>query len=546
MRKTIMALSLLTLLAVPAAMALSAPEVRAAAIHAHMSFLADDLLEGRGTASRGYDLAARYVATQYEAMGLRRGANQSYFQQVPFLRSLPTPASSTVVLTRDGGATRTLDYGVGFVSTGDPFHHDARAEGQVVYVGYGVTAPGEKYDDYAGIDVHGKIVVYFSGAPKTFANDLRAHYSASLVKLDNAAVHGAVGALVMDTLESEKRLFFPRVVANYKIGSMYWIDERGNPRAWRSELGATGRLSHAGVEAIFEGAPTPLAEVYAAAERGTPRSMALPLRASLRVVNEQARVSSPNVIGILDGSDPVLRNEYVVYSAHLDHLGISDPLNGDAINNGALDNASGIAAMLEVARLFSEQKTPPRRSIIFLATTGEEKGLRGADYFANNPTVPLSSLVANINIDEILMFAPVRDVVPIGGEHTTLSESIDRVARQMNVIISPDPEPEEVVFVRSDQYPFVKAGVPAVYVGAGYKAVDPTVNVLQKQIEWISTKYHTPLDDMSQKLDYSVGAMVATFDYLLGLDVANATAPPQWKKGDFFGEMFARRLHTMN
>jgi hypothetical protein len=545
MRKFMLAASLLSLVSATAAMAASAGEVRPGAIHAHMNFLADDLLEGRGTASRGHEIAARYVATQYEAMGLRPGAGESYFQQVPFLRSLPVPASSTILLTGEGGATRTLDYGVGFVSSGDPFHTDAKAEGQLVYVGYGVTAPGEKYDDYAGLDVHGKIVVYFSGAPKSFANDLRAHYSASLVKQDNAAIHGAIGTLTMDPLAIEKRLSFPRLVANAKIGSMYWIDERGNPRAWRPELGATGRLSHAGVEAIFEGAPTPIAEVYAAAERGTPHSMVLPLRASMRVVNEQSKVRSPNVVGILGGSDPALRDEYVIYSAHLDHLGISDPLDGDTINNGALDNASGIAAMLEVARLFAAQPKAPRRSVIFLATTGEEKGLRGADYFANNPTVPISSLVANINIDEILMFAPVRDVVPIGGEHSTLSEAVDRVARQMNVVISPDPSPEEVVFVRSDQYPFVKAGVPAVYVGAGYKAVDPAVNVVQKEIDWITTKYHTPQDDMSQKLDYSVAAQVAKFDYLLGLDVADAHTAPQWKKGDFFGEMFARQVHAM-
>ncbi|HKO58761.1 MAG TPA: M28 family metallopeptidase [Thermoanaerobaculia bacterium] len=511
-------------------------QVRPEALRAHMRFLSDDALEGRGTGTRGFRIAARYVAAQLETFGV-----PATFQNVPFRSTLPIGERSSIVLTRDDGTSATLRFAEGFVSSGDILSEDATVEAPVVFAGYGITAPDRQYDDYAGIDAKGKIVAYFADAPPSFPSDLRAHYSSSYEKARNAAQHGAVGTLSLVTPSDEERAPWPRRVRQSKLGSMYWLEQSGAPHAARPELKASATLSQSGLAALFEGAPTPLADVIVSIGKGNPRPFAMPVKARISIASRHTKVESPNVVGVLRGADPKLGNEYVVYSAHLDHLGISDPVDGDRINNGALDNASGIAAMLEIARAFSELPQRPRRSIIFLAVTGEEKGLRGADYFANNPTVPAASIVANINIDEILMFHPVRDVTPIGAEHSTLEAVVQKVAREQHVDVSPDPYPEEVVFVRSDQYPFVKAGIPAVYVGAGYRAVDPAYNILQDTMTWIKTIYHTPKDEMSQPIEYAVGVQVANFDFGIGLEVANADDRPAWKKGDFFGETFGHK-----
>jgi Zn-dependent M28 family amino/carboxypeptidase len=518
-----------------AAVLLLAVTFQPEAIRAHMNFLASDLLEGRGPGTPGYDLAAEYVAAQFEAAGIG-----SDFQPITFRRTV-AGADSTVTFTPDYGSPHTFRFGEGFASTGDPISAQKTISGRVVVAGYGVTAPEQKYDDYAGVDVRGKIVAFFSGSPRRFPDTLRAHYSSSLGKLENAVAHGAVGIISLTTRTDAERFPWDRVVGQYKLGSMHWIEPSGVPHDVHSGLSATISLSQAGADALFTNSPQTFDATIRQLENGSFRAFELPLAATIRLTSSHERVVSANVVGRLRGSDPKLRNEYVIYSSHLDHLGITDPVNGDRINNGALDNASGIAALIEIAKAFAEGK-PPRRSLIFLATTAEEKGLRGADYFANNPTVPIDSIVANINIDEILMLAPIKDVVPIGIETSDLGDAARRVAKEMNVEISPDPHPEEVVFVRSDQYPFVKRGVPAIFVGAGYKALDPKVNVAKMQIEWIKKRYHQPSDDLTQPMYIPVGAMVAEFNYRLGLDVANRTARPRWTPGNFFGAKFGRRL----
>lgn len=496
-------------------------------IAAHMRFLSSDLLEGRGTGTRGYMIAAQYVASEYEKLGLEPGANGSYFQTVPFVKTTATDDSYIVI------AGSQLKLGADFATVGDPVRDQLDIDAPVVYAGYGITAPPQKYDDYAGLDAKGKVVAMFSGAPASFPSDLRAHFAATLTKMENAAAHGAVGVIFLRTARDDARVAWPRVIRQSQLGTMSWTDAKGEARGLAPITSAV-TLSSTTAQALFDESFASLATAAdSAAMKGHPTGRTI----KIHLVSKHESVSSPNVVGILRGTD--LANEYVVYSAHLDHLGISAPLNGDSINNGALDNASGISAMLEVARMFASGKRP-RRSVLFLATTGEEKGLKGADYFANNPTVPASAMVADINIDEIFMFTPTRDVVPIGGEHSTLADAVAHAAAKMHVEISPDPQPEEIVFVRSDQYPFVKRGVPAVYVGSGYKPVDPSVDLVKRMENWEMTIYHTPKDDMSQPLDFTVGAMVAKFDYLVGDEVANATARPQWRKGDFFGDMFGR------
>ncbi|HEX2123375.1 MAG TPA: M20/M25/M40 family metallo-hydrolase, partial [Thermoanaerobaculia bacterium] len=275
-------------------------------------------------------------------------------------------------------------------------------------------------------------------------------------------------------------------------------------------------------------------------ERPQPRADALRMRARIRIVSTHERVRSPNVIGVVRGSDPKLRDEYLVYTAHLDHLGITEPVDGDRINNGAFDNATGIASIIEIARAFAALPQRPRRSILFLATTAEEKGLRGADYFVHNPTVPFESIVADVNVDMLLLMHQTRDLIPFGAETNDLGDLAREAAREMGVELSADPTPEEVVFVRSDQYPFVRRGIPAIFVTMGRKAVDPNVDMAEEVRRWRVTRYHSPQDDLSQPIDYSAALKLVELDFRLGLAAANRDARPRWKPGDFFGETFAR------
>jgi hypothetical protein len=520
-----------------AAVAANAQSLRPDAIRAHMRFLADDLLEGRGTGTRGHRIAAEYVASQYQALGLQPGAGGSYLQTVPFRRTVAQPESS-IVLQRDD-ASQTLKFTTDFMTAGDPNREDALAEGRVVFAGYGITAPEQHYyDDYERIDVRDKIVVLMSGAPNDWPSSVRAHHGASLTKLENAAAHGAIGVLTFYSPYDEKSFSWPRVVRQYRLGGMNWVGPDGVPHGAPKEILATATLSHDGAAALFAGSRNSLEQV----QKGGVKPFDLAVIAHLHIVSKHEAVESPNVVGILRGSDAKLQNEYVVYSAHLDHLGISEPVDGDAINNGALDNASGVATMLEIARAFASAKPRPKRSILFLATTGEEKGLRGADYFANNPTVPLASLVADINIDEILMLVATTDVTQLGAEHSSLGPVVDRAAKKLGVTVSADPYPEESDFVRSDQYPFVKRGVPSVYIGTGYHAANPKEDATAAQLQWIRTIYHSPKDDMSQPFVYSESVKVGNVAYEIGRDVANTAARPTWNEGDFFGDLFTKHL----
>lgn len=495
------------------------------AIRAHMRFLSSDVLEGRGTGTRGYALAAEYVAAQFQSYGM-----EAQLQPVKFRTTVRDVASSMVV-ERDGAQPVSWTFDKEFATYGDALRPDTSASGRVVFAGYGVTAPDQHYDDYASIDAKGKIVAYFTGAPKPFASEIRAHYSSSLTKMENAVAHGAIGTITIFG-QYDSRIPWVLITGRSEQGQMNWVERDGTPHATRKEILASVVLSRAGAEALFAGSPYSLADLHTQDSNGTLRAFDLPLKATIHIVSHHGEVVSSNVVGVLRGSDPKLRDEYVVYSAHLDHLGITRPVNGDSINNGALDNASGIAAMLEVARLMVEAK--PRRSVLFLATTGEEKGLRGADYFANNPTVPASAIVADINLDEILMLTPTTDVVALGADHSDLGEFVSRAAKSAGLTMSPDPYPDEANFVRSDQYPFVRQGIPSIYIGAGYHAVDPNVDAQKLQLEWIGTRYHSPRDDMSQTLDFNVGAMVAKVALKAGEAVANRDQRPRWNAGDFF------------
>ncbi len=515
-------------------------ELQKEPFRAHMAFLADDLLEGRGTGKRGHEIAALYVAEQFEAMGLKpAGRDGTYYQRVPLREVTVEPDKCSMSVT-ENGATTQLKWGDDFITSGSKVSPDISVEAPVVFVGYGVTTPDGKYDDYASVDVKGKIVALLLGAPPSLPSELQAHLSAPREKSRNARAHGAVGVIVLWSPKSEKSLPWPRVVIGAGFPSMSWLGPDGLPSDSFPEIKTTALFSQPAAERLFQRAPKSWANVLRDADASKPQGFPLAISAHMRVVSHHETISSPNVVAVLPGSDSKLSHEYVVYSAHVDHLGIGKPINGDSIYNGAADDASGVAALLVIAKAFRSLPRAPARSILFLGSTAEEKGLLGSDYFAHFPTVPIQSIVADINMDGASLFYTFNDIVPFGATDSTLDAVVQRNAARLGLKVSPDPEPDQNYFVRADQYSFVRQGVPSVFITEGEEAKDPKFNAKKFNEQWIATRYHAPSDDMSQPMDLDASVEFMQVDFLVGYDIAQDPQRPIWKPGDFFGETFGR------
>jgi len=516
-------------------------QIRPAAIQAHIEFLADDALEGRGTGTRGYDLAAKYLRAQLMAFDVAGGAaDGQYFQDVALVRTAVQPASTTMKID----AVQPLKFGTDFVLLDTHREQTGTVAGKVLFAGYGVTAPQLGYDDYADMDASGAIVAFMDfEAPPSFPSAVRAHFSDSDVKIANAAAHGAIGALFVRSPVQEKMFPWESLLLELDIGwnSLRWLNADGKVGGMTEKPMVVGLLNRSGAELLFDDEQHDLQSVLDAAAAGRPPRFALSNTVTIEYQASHKRVDSVNIIGLLEGSDPTLKSEYLVYTAHADHLGIGPPVDGDSIYNGAIDNAAGCAIVLEVAKAFAALGERPKRSILFLFVTGEEAGLLGADYFVHNPTVPINRIVANINIDGGISLVPVNAVVAYGVEHSTFAGLTEKNAAQLGLVINPDPFPEEGLFVRSDQYPFVKEGIPAVWPDLGFESPLPDVDPLQVLKTWLVTDYHTPKDDLSQSLDYDSSVRLARFAFALGYDVAMDTRRPQWNEGDFFGAKLANR-----
>jgi hypothetical protein len=512
------------------------------ALRSHVRFLSDDLLEGRGTGTRGHEIAAHYSASELEGMGLKPGGDDGTFFQAVHLRQLIFDPQQSGFSLSTNGHEEQLPVEKEWYSAGDSLRTDTSAEGQIVFVGFGITAPELKHDDYAGVDVKGKIVAVFAGSPAAWESSLHAYYASNYLKAKNAADHGAVGLIGLWTPYLEKAYNWERAIRNYKFPVYKIVDEQGRPNDTYEQIrgGVIVPLSRA--KTILATANRDLEQSYKDADEGKVQSIELPVTAKIHLVTQHKDSTSPNVVAVLPGSDPKLKDEYLVYSAHLDHLGISAADKGDSINNGAYDNASGSACLLEIARAFARMKQRPKRSLIFLNVTGEEKGLLGAYYYSLNPTVPKENIVANINMDELASLFPLKDVIGLGMEHSSLQNDIKAEALKLGFEISPDPFPDENDFIRSDQFPFVRAGIPAVYVGPGMKSTDPKVDGKAIYMNWLQHIYHTPHDEITLPFDWESNTRLAKLDFLIGLRVANALQRPTWNKGDFFQQKFGGPL----
>lgn len=507
-------------------------------IEADVSFLADDLLEGRSAGTRGYDLAALYVANRYRALGLApAGDGGSYFQAVPLLEGRREREGAAFVVRRGDGEL-AFEFERDFLPGINYSAGTHAVTAPLVFVGQAVHAPELGHDDFEGVDVRGKIAVYFSGAPSGFPDTQRAFHASGRQKLEALAARGAVGAVTLGNPVDEAKYPWARGARNWQMPGMRLLDEDGAPVDAFPGIRATASLGVHAARRLFEDAPMDAEEVFARREAGTLESFDLPGQATLSGRTTLARFESSNVVGLLPGSDPALAAEHVVFTAHLDHVGIGAEVDGDAIYNGAFDNALGIAVMLEAANELLAGPAP-RRSMLFVAVTAEERGLLGAEYFATRPTVS-GPLVANINMDMPVFLADVTDVVPIGIEHSTLEADVRAAADALGISLTPDPKPEEVVFVRSDQYAFVRRGIPAVYLDAGIKARSPDVDALALYEDFLTGHYHQPSDETDLPIHYPSAARLAQLNAAIGRRVGDADDRPRWKDGDFFGRTFGQ------
>ena len=507
-------------------------------IEADLRFLADDLLEGREAGSRGFDLASLYVAQRMRAIGLRpAGDDGGYFQNVPLLRAHREPDGGSLVVQRDTG-TVALRFREQFLPQLDFDRAQSQVSAPAVFVGQAVYAPELGQDDFAGLELRGKIAVLLHGAPKRFDTDRRAFYSSFREKFRALVERGAVGAVIVATDDEEKRQPWARGAQNWARPGMRLRGSDGRALDTFPQLAVIANLSAASAGAVLDVGAHSAAQVFRDAREGGLRGFDLPGTLSLSARNRIEQAQSRNVVALLPGGDAALAREHVLFSAHLDHLGIGAPVKGDAIYNGALDNALGVAIMLETAQQLAQAKTPPRRSLLFVAVTAEEKGLLGAEWYARYPSVPRDSLVANVNMDMPVMRVPTRDVVPIGVEHSSLKAVLEQAAREVGVELTPDPSPEESIFIRSDQYAFIRTGIPAVYLTGGMVARDAGDDARQQFRDFLKDHYHQPDDDANQPIEYADAARLARLNARIGRLIADAAQRPRWNPGDFFGLRF--------
>jgi hypothetical protein len=489
----------------------------------HVQFLADDSLEGRDTGSQGFEKAANYMAEQFRAAGLEPGGVDGYRQPMDF-QVVKIDESRCSLELLQGEKVQPVKLGDDAV-LGVSSHAAENVEAAAVFAGYGLTVPESHYDDLAGQDVKGKIVVFVTGGPADMPGPVKAHYQSSEERRKALAKAGAVGTITIPNPKSAEVPWSRMAAARFQPRMELSDPGQGVP----PPLPVGILFNPARAEMLFAGSGHTFQEILAALNADKPLPhFPLAVKVHARVGMTRSHVKSENVVGLFPGSDPQLKREYVVVSAHLDHLGIGEPVNGDRIYNGAMDDASGDASLIEIARALKNSK--PKRSVLFLSVTGEEKGELGSQYFATHPTVS-GPIVADINMDMYLPLFPLKYLEVQGLDESTLGEDVRAVAANAGVEIQADKEPEHNRFIRSDQYSFIKKGVPALAFKFGWVAGTPEEKIFKA---WYAERYHAPSDDLSQPVDLKAAAQFDAILEQLTLRVADADHRPAWKETSFF------------
>lgn len=502
-----------------------------AAMRAHVAFLASDALRGREAGTPDYDKAAAYVAEQMRAAGLQPAAAAgSWFQTVPLVVSKAVSEPTLTLSSAAGSAP--LVFGTDFTIRGSSSAAAIDVTAPVVFAGYGVVDPALGRDDYRGLDVRGKIVALLYTGPKKLNSEIAAHLGNRIDRGRIAAAHGAVGVVYLWTGQLESMLPFARATRDWDARGVAWANPDGSARD--AGAPALAALSFTGAAKLFAGSKIDWGAVRAADAAGEavptgPLAATLAAKARFTLTH----VDSSNVVGRLPGSDPRLAGDVVVLSAHLDHIGITRPVNGDTINNGAMDNAVGIASLIEAAKLFQASGQRPKRSVLFLAVTAEEKGLIGSDYFATHPTVPAAHIVANVNLDMPILTYRFTDLVAFGADRSSIGAVVGAVAKREGLTLTPDPAPEQADFVRTDHYSFVRQGVPAISLSPG-----PAGPGKAATEDFLEHHYHQPSDDMTLPFDWVAGREFVKVNYLIARALADAPDRPRWVAGDYFGTRY--------
>ena len=507
-------------------------------IEADLRALADDAMEGRETGTPGYDRAAEYVARRFAEIGLEpAGDDGTYFQRIPLVASTREPEGARLAIHRNG-RTIELRHGDQFLPGTSARDAEVEIEAPAVFVVHGVHAPALGHDDLDGLDLKGKIVVTFPEAPAHFDGDARAYYSSQVARAAAIAERGAIGWIMLPTPEFAARVPWDAFRANAGKPSMSLVDDDGSIVDSHPGVRIGAMVNITAADLLFADTDRTAAQIFEAAKQGTARGFDLPGTITIAARSRIERSESRNVIGRLPGGDAALAGEHIAYTAHLDHMGIGEPVDGDAIYNGALDNALGVAIILETARELANADVRPGRSALFLAVGAEEQGLLGSRWFVHRPTVPRDALVANINIDMPMLTAPTADIVPIGAEHSSLGAVVAKAAAEAGVAVSPDPFPEEVVFVRSDQFSFVRAGIPALYLDGGVVAANAEQDPKRAVTWFLRNCYHKPCDQADLPIHYGDAARLAGIAARIGHLVGDTPDRPRWNPGNFFGKTF--------
>jgi Peptidase family M28 len=492
----------------------------------HVLALADDRFEGRNTGSEGHRKAAEYVAREFARAGLEPAGTEGYFQPVRLTSRQLDEAHSSLTLMRNGPIEPLLLGRDAIISS--RIEPPPMLEAPLVFAGYGLQIPEVHHDDFAGLDVRGKLVVILRGAPASIPGPLAAHMQSAA---ERAALWKRLGAIGIVSIANPKNMDIPwersslaRFMPSMSLADPAMDETRG------LKLYVTVNPAHA--DKLFAGSGHAFREVIDAADANKPLPhFAIPGTLKATAAVKRAEVLSQNVLARRPGSDPKLKDEYVVFTAHLDHLGIGKPIQGDAIYNGAMDNASGIAAMLDVAAMLKEFGTKLRRSVLFVAVTGEEKGLLGSRFFAHSPTVDRSQIVADINTDMFLPLFPMKSLTIYGMDESDLGADASDAAESLGITPQRDPEPKRNVFIRSDQYSFIRRGIPSLALKVGFDKGSPEEKIVK---QWLTERYHAPSDDGNQPVDKKAAG---TFDLLVTKlleRVANRETRPRWKDTSFF------------
>jgi hypothetical protein len=493
----------------------------------HVLVLADDKLEGRGTGTEGHRKAAEYVAGEFRRAGLEPAGTDGYFQPVRLISREIDEAHSSLTLVRGPGRDEPMVLGRDAILS-SRVQPPSALEAEMVFAGHGLTIPEVGIDDFARLDVRGKLVVFLTGAPTSVPGPLAAHMQAPT---ERAALLKRLGAVGFISIQNPRSMDIPwdraalaRFMPSMSLADSALDEARGlklaviiNPAHADKLLAGSGRTFREIVDAANDDEIVP--------------HFAIPGRLKATAAVKKADVVSQNVVAVLPGSDPMLKDEYVVFTAHLDHLEIGKPVNGDAIYNGAMDNASGIAAMLDVAALLKERGIKLRRSVLFVAVTAEEKGLLGSRFFANSPTVDPRAIVANINTDMFMPLFPLKKLTIYGMDESDLGAEAAAAAESMGVRPQRDPEPFRNVFIRSDQYSFIRRGVPALALKIGVDKGSPGETV---QKRWLAERYHAPSDDVAQPVDKQAAGQFDVLVARLLERISNRDSRPRWKDSSFF------------